>query len=46
MICLSYTSTEEINNLYQNVSHFWLELNTYKNVVIEQEIYCFNMHIQ
>jgi hypothetical protein len=27
-------------------SHFWLELNTYKNVVIEQEIYCFNMQNQ
>jgi hypothetical protein len=25
MICLSYTSTEEITDLYQNVS-FWLEL--------------------
>ena len=23
-------------------SHFWLELNTYKNVVIEQEVHCFN----
>ena len=23
--------------------HFWLELNTYKNIVIEQEIYSFNM---
>jgi hypothetical protein len=27
-------------------SHFWLELNTYQNVVIEQELYCFNMQIQ
>ena len=27
-------------------SQFWLELNTYKNVVIEQEIYCFNMQIK
>ena len=46
MICLSYTSTEEITDLYQNVSHFWLELNTYKNVVIEHKIYCFNMQNQ
>ena len=27
-------------------SHFWQELNTFKNVVIEQEIYCFDMQIQ
>jgi hypothetical protein len=27
-------------------SHFWLELNTYTNVVIEQEIYCFNKQSQ
>ena len=27
-------------------SHFWLELDTYKNVVIEQTIYCFNMQFQ
>jgi hypothetical protein len=27
-------------------SQFWLELNTYKNVVIEQEIYCINMQIK
>jgi hypothetical protein len=46
LICLSYTSTEEITDLYQNVSHFWLELNTYKNVVIEHKIYCFNMQNQ
>ena len=27
-------------------SHFCVELNTYKNVVLEQEIYCFNMQNQ
>jgi hypothetical protein len=27
-------------------SHFWIELNTYKYVVIEQEVHCFNMQIQ
>ena len=26
-------------------SHVWLELNTCKTVVIEQEMYCFNMQI-
>ena len=36
MICLSYTSKEEITDVSKMFSHFWLELNTYKNVVIEQ----------
>jgi hypothetical protein len=28
------------------ISHFLLELNTFKNVAIEQEMYCFYMQIQ
>jgi hypothetical protein len=28
MICVSYTSTEEITDMYQNVQSFWQELNT------------------
>ena len=44
MICLSYTSTEEKTDLYQNVQSFWLELNTCTlYIVIEQENYCFNI---
>ena len=43
MICLSYTSTEEITNLYQNVKSFLARI---KYVAIEQEIYCFNIQIQ
>ena len=27
-------------------SHFWQKLTTFKNVVIEQEIHCFDMQIQ
>jgi len=48
MICLSYISTEEITDLIYTkmLSHFWLELNTYKNAVVEQEVYCFNVQIQ
>jgi hypothetical protein len=42
MICLSYTSTEEITDLYQN---FYLFLARIRYKVIEQEIYCFNMQI-
>ena len=45
-MCLSYTSTEEITDLYQNVQSFWLELNTCLYIVIEQENYCFNIQIQ
>ena len=43
MICLSYTSTEVYTKMF---SHFLLELNTFKNVAIEQEMYCFYMQIQ
>ena len=42
MICLSYTSTEEITDLYQN---FYLFLARIRYKVVEQEIYCFNMQI-
>ena len=42
IICLSYTSTEEITDLYQNV---WSFLARIKYIVIEQEMYCFNMQM-
>jgi len=42
MMCLSYTSTEEITD----VQSFWLELNTCMYIVIEQENYCFDIQIQ
>jgi hypothetical protein len=42
-ICLSYTSTEEITDLYQNVESFLVII---KYIVIEQEISCFNIQIQ
>jgi hypothetical protein len=35
MICLSYTSTEEITDLYQDVLSFLARI---KYIVIEQEI--------
>ena len=38
MICLSYTSTQEITDLYQNVQSFLARI---KYIAIEQEIYCF-----
>ena len=41
-ICLSYTSTEEITDLYQKVYSFLARI---KYIVIGQEIYCFNMQI-
>ena len=43
MICLSYTSTEEITDLYQNGKSFLARI---KYKVIEQDIYCFNMQKQ
>ena len=43
MICLSYTSTEEITDLYQNVQSFFAII---KYIDIEQEIYSFNIQIQ
>ena len=38
MICLSYTSTEEINDLYKNAQSFLARIK-YMNIVIEQENY-------
>ena len=43
MICLSYTSVEEITNLYQNDQSFLARI---KYLAIEQEIYCFNTQSQ
>ena len=40
MICLSYTSTEEITDVYQNGQPCVARI---KYIVIEQEMYCFNM---
>jgi hypothetical protein len=43
MICLSYTSTREIADLYQNALSFLARI---KYMVIEQLIDCFNMQLQ
>ena len=45
MICLLYAATEGIIYCTKMFSHFSLELNTYKNVVKEEDIFCFNMQI-
>ena len=43
MMCLSYTSTEEITDLYLYLVSFGYII---KYIFIEQEIYCFNMQVQ
>jgi len=43
VICLSYTSTEEITDCIKVLGIFLARI---KYIVVEQEIYCFNMQIQ
>ena len=43
MIYLSYTSTEEITDLYEKAQSFLARI---KYKAIEQKMYCFNMQTQ
>ena len=45
MICLSYTSTEEITDLYQDCLVILARIK-YMYIAIEQYNYCFNIQIQ
>jgi hypothetical protein len=45
MICLSYTSTEEITDLYQDCLVIMARIK-YMYIAIEQEHYCFKIQIK